>query len=311
MKASGYGSVVECDLPKVEIRVRFPLPAQKWKFLHKDCKFSCIHLNMNNIYKISKGQLITLWVFGIIGWLISLDESDNGSGLATFFVWAIPFFLIFYSIGRQNYKKSKNDEGKNTTSLGTFVTFILFSKRVYLSTKKYILVLLCVIVVIGVTIWSVYYYLNRPQVATGFFGVEFGMTPLEVKLLLGNPSDEISPDELKSYTTPKNKRFIYDRGLSSEKFIRFSEENGEYRADILCQDYGSYESLTGVGWYWTEKEVIERLGKPSSVSISSDGLAKTLSFEKWNVGFEFEKGKIISMCATRSGALKYIKEYSE
>ena len=53
---------------------------------------------MNNIYKISKGQLITLWVFGIIGWLISLDESDNGSGLATFFVWAIPFFLIFYSV---------------------------------------------------------------------------------------------------------------------------------------------------------------------------------------------------------------------
>ncbi len=25
----GYGSVVECDLPKVEIRVRFPLPAQE------------------------------------------------------------------------------------------------------------------------------------------------------------------------------------------------------------------------------------------------------------------------------------------
>ena len=29
VKASGYGLVVECDLPKVETRVRFSLPALK------------------------------------------------------------------------------------------------------------------------------------------------------------------------------------------------------------------------------------------------------------------------------------------
>ena len=64
---------------------------------------------MKNIYNISKGQLITVWFFGVIGWFLTLEETSGyyGSGFAEFLAWLIPFALIFYTIGWKNDKKSK------------------------------------------------------------------------------------------------------------------------------------------------------------------------------------------------------------
>lgn len=53
---------------------------------------------MKNIYKITKGQLITIWIFGIIGFFIALEQAEY-SGFATFLVILIPALLIFYTIG--------------------------------------------------------------------------------------------------------------------------------------------------------------------------------------------------------------------
>lgn len=57
---------------------------------------------MKNLYDISKGQLITVWIFAGFGWLYTLDGySDLNSFLAVF----IPFALVFYTIG---WKNSRN-----------------------------------------------------------------------------------------------------------------------------------------------------------------------------------------------------------
>lgn len=66
---------------------------------------------MKNIYKITKGQLITLWVFGLIGWLVAVSEAEY-SGLATFFSVLIPMLLIFYTIGWRALNKTKEASSK-------------------------------------------------------------------------------------------------------------------------------------------------------------------------------------------------------
>jgi hypothetical protein len=57
---------------------------------------------MKNLYNVSVGQLITIWVFGIFAWMYALD--GYGSSAKFLFVF-IPFVLIFYTIGWKNNRK--------------------------------------------------------------------------------------------------------------------------------------------------------------------------------------------------------------
>lgn len=66
---------------------------------------------MRSIYNITKGQLITLWVFGIIGWIWALLEKSNyyynDPGYLGFLLWFIPLVLVFYTIGWKNHRKNE------------------------------------------------------------------------------------------------------------------------------------------------------------------------------------------------------------
>ena len=65
---------------------------------------------MKNLYNISRGQLITLWIFGVIGWLWALEKATSGysdSTLAEVLAWIIPLVLIFYTLGWRNNKKKQ------------------------------------------------------------------------------------------------------------------------------------------------------------------------------------------------------------
>lgn len=63
---------------------------------------------MKNFYNITKGQLITLLIFGGIGWVVALTEIDYEDS-AVFFAILIPAILIFYTIGWKN-KANIRDE---------------------------------------------------------------------------------------------------------------------------------------------------------------------------------------------------------
>ena len=57
-----------------------------------------------NIYNITIGQLITLWVLGFFVWLAVVNNLDNAHDLRSIdllFVF-IPALLIFYTLGWRN-----------------------------------------------------------------------------------------------------------------------------------------------------------------------------------------------------------------
>ena len=66
---------------------------------------------MKNLYNITKGQFITIWVFGVLVWIgTSLTFLDSEGGVAGFLAVFIPFVLIFYTFGwRNNRNKPTND----------------------------------------------------------------------------------------------------------------------------------------------------------------------------------------------------------
>ncbi len=100
------------------------------------------------MYKITKGQLLTIYVFGFLLWLIAIDNSDY-STFAALFVALIPGFLIFYTLG---WKKIAVSENRNADLLLT-QNRIAFLKS--LITRKKILwaiLLVCSVAIIFIAL---------------------------------------------------------------------------------------------------------------------------------------------------------------
>jgi len=71
------------------------------------------------MYKISKGQLIVIWLFAIIGWIWAINVSCDFFGgycssanaavairfKSDLLIYILPFVMIFYTIGWRNYRK--------------------------------------------------------------------------------------------------------------------------------------------------------------------------------------------------------------
>jgi hypothetical protein len=72
---------------------------------------------MKNIYKITKLQLIILWLFGVVYSLIRINNANNQCHFGKIrigecqipysLIVFIVFILIFYTIGWFNYKKKQ------------------------------------------------------------------------------------------------------------------------------------------------------------------------------------------------------------
>jgi len=55
-----------------------------------------------NFYSVTLGQLVTIWVFGVIAsFLLNIESSSDSNPNVLYFILAISiiFFLIFYTIG--------------------------------------------------------------------------------------------------------------------------------------------------------------------------------------------------------------------
>jgi len=72
---------------------------------------------MKNLYNISKGQFITLWVFSVLIWIRIINHScawyascsrfnfSDDTEIADWLSFIIPFLIIFYTIGWINHRK--------------------------------------------------------------------------------------------------------------------------------------------------------------------------------------------------------------
>ena len=144
-------------------------------------------------------------------------------------------------------------------------------------------VLLSVGVLVAVAIWvnDVYQdHQNRAVAQTEFYGIKLSDTQSDIKFIKGAPLKE--EDGMWVY---RGKR---DKGL--ELVIIFQDNN--IRSILYIGDCTYCTGISGLGIGDSYEDVIAKFGEPSNISISRDELQRMLSFEKYNVIFEFRKNRV-------------------
>lgn len=170
--------------------------------------------------------------------------------------------------------------------------------------------LMLVLAVGGAAVWGWYSYSNRPRPVSELNGVRLGMTPVEVKLAKGSPSNE-KDNKIDQDGDKPRLGWLFSGGQATDEstiVVFFGTTPEDVKAAIVCAE-GGYGNLLGLGPYSSEKDIIERLGAPSSVSIHENGLSKFVSFKPLKVAFELTKGQVSKMCVTRYGRVAYTSEY--
>lgn len=171
---------------------------------------------------------------------------------------------------------------------------------------KILAVLVLINIIVGLAVWGYYEYKERPQPVSELGGVSLGMTPLEVTLALGKPTTTWLQSDIVSSRT-----YFYDSYDGSPRYsIKFSpsEENPPDIVQVICST-NPVDEIFGFSKYDSEDEVTKKLGTPSSQSIRVDGLAKMISYKKWNVAFEIRQSVVSTICVTGTGDVTYTLEY--
>ena len=157
---------------------------------------------------------------------------------------------------------------------------------------------------------------SDPAVPRAFMGVQLGMTPVEVTLAIGEPDEKLNDDEKQTKEKKDEQRksepmYLYGKADQASTFVRFydAKEGGEPKVEWICRFNGN-ERLLGFGSPdSTETEISQKLGQPSDVSIQKDGLRKTLTYSKWKVAYEFQRGHVVVACLTDNPKMTYVDEY--
>lgn len=160
------------------------------------------------------------------------------------------------------------------------------------------------LILLGVVVYSWIYFSNLPSpptVTTELVGIKLGMTPVEVKLKLGQPVS-ISDPEM------EGERIRIDIYYSTAAIVFYGSDKYTTKAEIICTSDRSND-LLGISGYDGESKIIERLGDPDATSIRKDGLAKMISYSKWNATFQIEKGEIVQECIHDFPVMSFVEEY--
>ena len=170
-------------------------------------------------------------------------------------------------------------------------------------------VAVCAVVGGGLYAWN--YIANlppAPSVVTELAGVKLGMSPTDVTLALGKP-DTASDPSVKDGETRIEFKYSSSDNYSSPNvsIIFYGRDKYTTKASIVCSADSSIK-LLGFDNYSAEANILQSLGKPSSVSVASDALSKIISYSQWKVAFTISKGFVSEKCITQSGSVTFADE---
>ena len=130
----------------------------------------------------------------------------------------------------------------------------------------------------------------KPGEVHGLEGIEIGMSPTDVTLIMGSPKTNgptLQDDGLWQQAMAFDDLFVLFRGSSDSSLT-------VYR---VCLDHPRYyKGVIGVSGADAEDHVIRRLGKPDKVIVADDGLSKFSYYEKYNLMLRFVRARVAAIC---------------
>lgn len=149
--------------------------------------------------------------------------------------------------------------------------------------KKVFLTTLVVTVIIACVALAYSEYENRITTQSAFLSITLGSKVSDVRFIKGNP-DMASMDGGVWIFNDLNKK--------AELLVLFRDK--VVKAVLYIGECFYCNQMFGLGIGTSYEKVKEKLGEPTSVSISPDQLKRLASFEKWNVVFTLQENKIIN-----------------
>lgn len=153
----------------------------------------------------------------------------------------------------------------------------------------------------GLFVYS--WYEGRPTPQAVFWDISIGATQSDVKFLKGEPVS-VDEDGIWRYDVGSDFKSVYS--------IRFND--GHVRQVTFLSNeklFGPY--LLGITSGSSYQEIIDRLGQPSNVSVSSDDLRRWLSYPKYNVAFGLQENRVqaYAIYDTKLGPIRFKEEKAE
>lgn len=149
--------------------------------------------------------------------------------------------------------------------------------------------------VIGLGSWAHYAYANRIVPVETFMDLTVKDTQDDIKFKKGKPEPG-STDGVWAYA---------DKDGNWDYIVRFQKQ--KVRAVIYVGTCTYCNNLYGLGIGTPYNVIVEKLGEPSSVLSSKDGLDRYVSFDKTNLVFRLAQGKVVGfgMYDATMGPLKF------
>lgn len=130
------------------------------------------------------------------------------------------------------------------------------------------------------SIWGFSTYQNRAVVHTEFSDIKLSHTQSDLRFIKGSP-----------HTEDENIWLYRDKFDNEHELVVIFIENN-IRAIIYVGDCSYCNEISGLGIGDSYKKVINKYGGPSAISTSEDELERLLSFEKYNVFFQFRENRV-------------------
>lgn len=132
-------------------------------------------------------------------------------------------------------------------------------------------------------LWGTSWHQNRVIAVTEFLGVKLTDTTTDIKFKKGKPKYE-GNDGFWAFVGPDND---YESiVLIRDKKLRAIQYVGKC---TYCHN------VFGLGISTSYDQVLEKLGQPTHVASSEDSLRRIASFDQWNLFFQLEEGKVVSL----------------
>ena len=180
-----------------------------------------------------------------------------------------------------------------------FGIYKIHQKKKWVVVGKIVGVILVIILLVSGMVYAHGWYQNRPHEVDTLGKISFGMSPVEVTLLLGKPSTE-------DVDGKNRQRYFYNNYLDRVEYVMsFDGVNG---VQVVCSENYIY-TLLGLGVYDSEQDIINKLGQPTKTSINEDGLIKFISYSQYKLAFGIQKGSVSTICITNTGEITFINEY--
>lgn len=146
-----------------------------------------------------------------------------------------------------------------------------------------------VLAVEGYNEWKIY-RANRPQIQNSFCGFKLGDKREDVLFFHGKPENSNEGNFMtETGWFYKNTSYSDEYSITA---VNFKNERISFIVYDTNKDYYETPEIMGFKKGSDYKEIIEKLGSPSIIENSKDGLKRILYYDNWNAFFLLEKAEV-------------------